>query len=91
MGRVEKLILGLAAVAVCVAIAWFYFPNYAKLKTLRQENDLLARKINLLERENTELEKALKQVGSDPYLYERIARDELGVAKEGELVIDIEE
>jgi len=68
-----------------------YFPNYARLKKLRDENKRLTSENEKLIEEIVDYEEKLKRVGKDPYLYEKIAREELGIAKEGEIVIDIEE
>lgn len=68
-----------------------YFPNYARLKKLRDENRRLTLDNYELLGEIADYEEKLKKIGKDPYLYEKIAREELGVAKEGEIVIDIEE
>ena len=79
-------------VATVVAIATVvYFPNYAKLNRLRQTNKNLLVRINQLEGEIDDLQGKIQRVGDDPYIYEEIARDTLGVAKENEIVIDIEE
>lgn len=72
----------------CVII---YFPNYAKLKKLRQLNSSLVVKNKALNKEIKDLQRKLKKVGKDPYLYEKIARDNLGVARENEIVVDIAE
>jgi cell division protein FtsB len=69
----------------------FYFPNYAKLKKLRETNRSLLIQMKKLNTEIKDLQKKIKQVDKDPYLYEKIARDNLGVAKENEIVVDIEE
>ncbi len=68
-----------------------YFPNYARLKKLRNENKKLVLENEELIEEIADYEEKLKRVGKDHYLYEKIAREELGIAKEGEIVIDIEE
>jgi len=68
-----------------------YFPNYTRLKKLRNENKRLTLENEELVEEIADYEEKLKRVGKDPYLYEKIAREELGIAKEGEIVIDIEE
>jgi len=85
------LIRLLAIFALGVAVVIVYFPNYARLKQLRSENEKLLLKNKELEGEIADLEDKLARVGKDTYLYERIARDELGIAKEGEIVIDIGE
>jgi len=74
-----------------ILIGIIYFPNYARLRKLRGENVRLILENNELIEEIADYQEKLKMVGKDPYLYERIAREELGIAKEGEIVIDIEE
>ena len=65
--------------------------NQAMIKKLRDENKRLALENEKLIEEIADYEEKLKRVGKDPYLYEKIAREELGIAKEGEIVIDIKE
>lgn len=85
--RILALIFCLSIVTVII-----YFPNYARLKKLRGENERLALANEKLTEEIIDYEEKLRSVGKDPYLYyEKIAREELGIAKEGEIVIDIEE
>jgi len=74
-----------------ILIGIIYFPNYARLRKLRGENVRLTLENNELIEEIADYQEKLKRVGKDPYLYERIAREELGIAKEGEIVIDIKE
>ena len=81
------VIFGVASIVAGV----MFFPNYAKLKKLRDENERLTFENRQLEREIGDLEQKIKRVKNDPYLYERIARDSLGAAKEGEIIIDIGE
>ncbi len=85
---VKIIFLTLLAAVFCVII---YFPNYAKLKRLRQVNQELVAKNRNLVKEIKDLQGKLKKVGKDPYLYEKIARDNLGVARENEIVVDIAE
>ena len=68
-----------------------YFPNYAKLKKLRQANQKLRSDIETLEVQIQDLDEKLQKVDSNPELFEQFARDELGMAKEDEIVVDIEE
>ncbi|MBU2250769.1 MAG: septum formation initiator family protein [Candidatus Omnitrophica bacterium] len=83
--------LGIAIGVVLISVAVIYFPDYVKIKELRQENTRLSSEIVKLEKEIADYERKLNNLDSDPYIYERIARDELGVARENEIVIDIEE
>ena len=83
----------ISAFVLCLSIGTMvvYFPNYARLKKLRGENKRLALENEKLIGEIVDYEEKLRRVGKDPYLYEKIAREELGIAKEGEIVIDIKE
>lgn len=85
---VKIIFLGVLFLIACAII---YFPNYAKLRKLRQVNKDLQVKNKNLGKEIKDLQAKLKKVGKDPYLYEKIARDNLGVARENEIVVDIAE
>ena len=84
-----KVLVSIGGVAIAATV--IYFPNYARLKELRGENKRLILENENLTEEIGEYEEKLKRIGKDPYLYEKIAREELGIAKEGEIVIDIKE
>ena len=60
-----------------------------KLKQLRQEQQNFAFKSQQLEQEIEQLQNKLQRFEKDPQIFESIARDQLGVAKEGEIVVDI--
>ncbi|MBP7088908.1 MAG: septum formation initiator family protein [Candidatus Omnitrophica bacterium] len=86
-----KWLSPLILIAVTFLAIIIYFPNYAKLKQLKDENIKLSLEIDKLKAEVGGYEDKLKNLKKEPYLYEKIARDDLGVAKEEEIVIDIEE
>jgi cell division protein FtsB len=73
------------------AVVIVYFPHYAKLKKLREANKQLLLQVKALTFEIKDLQAKLKKVGKDASLYEKLARDNLGVAKENEIVVDIKE
>ena len=79
-------------VVLCIAIVILiiYFPNYAKLKRLKGENKRLVLENEKLIDEISDYEAKIKKLGNDHFLYEKIAREDLGVAKDNEIVIDIE-
>ncbi|MEI8350017.1 MAG: hypothetical protein WCI77_07670 [Candidatus Omnitrophota bacterium] len=80
-----------AATVLFVAAMVFYFPNYTKLRKLRQANHSVVSKARVVGGEIKDLRYKYRKIGKDPYLYEKIARDELGVAKDNEIVVDIKE
>jgi len=84
-----KIAAGVFCLIILIGI--IYFPNYARLKNLRDENKRLGLDNSKLIEEIADYEDKLKRIGKDPYLYEKIAREELGIAREGEIVIDIKE
>lgn len=91
VSRNKRVKISLLCLCFITLAGIIYFPNYARLKKLRDENRRLTLDNYELLGEIADYEEKLKKIGKDPYLYEKIAREELGVAKEGEIVIDIEE
>ncbi|MDP8290275.1 MAG: septum formation initiator family protein [Candidatus Susulua stagnicola] len=85
--------IGIAAgiLFLFILVMMIYFPNYARLKKIRDENKRIVLENAGIIEEIKDYEDKLKMVGEDPYLYEKIAREELGIARDGEIVIDIEE
>jgi len=86
---VKFLAIFSAALILLTIILVIYFPGYAKLKELRNENKRIISENERLKREIADYEKNIQEVHED-YLKERIARDDLGIAKDNEIVIDIE-
>ncbi|MDP2923314.1 MAG: septum formation initiator family protein [Candidatus Omnitrophota bacterium] len=68
-----------------------YFPNYAKLKKLKEANQKLTLEVKSLSVEIKDLRSNIRKIGKDPFLYEKLARENLGVAKENEIVVDIKQ
>ncbi|MCF7874477.1 MAG: septum formation initiator family protein [Candidatus Omnitrophica bacterium] len=89
--RAKLLQLLLAAIVIFILAMLVYFPNYSKLKNLREENQKLISKNNHLKKEIKEYEIKNKKLKEDHFIYEKIAREKLGFAREGEIVVDIEE
>jgi cell division protein FtsB len=84
-----KIFLLLAAIfVICMLV---YFPDYARLTALKQANRKLKEDIQTLEKEIAGLKRQIKTAGSDPLVYEKVAREELGAVKENEIAVDIEE
>ncbi|UCD16066.1 MAG: septum formation initiator family protein [Candidatus Omnitrophota bacterium] len=67
----------------------FYFPNYAKLKKLKEANRQLLFEIDKLDVEIEDLEEKINRGEKDSFLLEKFVRNELGAAKKEEIVIDI--
>ncbi len=89
--RVKWLKITFIVSAIFTIVMILYFPNYAKLKKLRDVNKEFISKSDNLKSEIADYKQKNEIIGKNPYLYEQIARDDLGVAKENEIVIDISE
>lgn len=74
-----------------IAFVTFYFSHYTRLKRLKEVNRKLVLQIDKLQKEIDNLQKETKKLGKDSYLYEKLARDTIGVAREDEIVVDIKE
>jgi len=79
------------ALLFIIAGAFLYLPNYSKLKKLRGANKRLSNDIEQLEDEIKDLKRKYENVEIDPYIIEEIVRDDLGMVKENEIVVDIQE
>jgi cell division protein FtsB len=92
IGRLLKLygstLLGLL---VLVLVVHDIFGTHGYLAMRRTQNEIRKVKADLdqLNKENVELEQEVRELKSDPHKIEKIARDELGLARPGEVIIKI--
>ncbi len=63
--------------------------GYLAMRRTQQEIKKVNANIERLNKENVQLEDEVKALKSDPHKIEKIARDELGLAKPGEVIIKI--
>jgi len=84
---------GRALLAVCVFGLLlhdiFGAHGYLAMRRTKQEIEHVQGEIIRLHKENAELSDEVKALKSDPHKIESIARDELGLAKPGEVIIKI--
>ncbi len=87
------MILRIVAVSAVVGIlvAIVYFPTYSRLKKLRRENTRINSEIEDLREEIAEYEQVLKELKENPGAFEKIARENLGVIRDNEIIVDIQE
>ena len=83
-----RMLLGLL---VAFMIVHDVFGTHGFLAMRRTENEIRKVKADLdkLSKENEALEQEVKDLKSDPKLIEKIARDDLGLARPGEVIIRI--
>jgi cell division protein FtsL len=82
---------GLLGLLMLVMIVHDIFGTHGFLAMRRTQNEIEKVKANLdaLSKENATLEQEVKDLNSDPRLIEKIARDDLGLARPGEIIIRI--
>ena len=84
---------GRAALGICIFGLFlhdiFGTHGYLAMRRTKQEIQRVRGEIDRLNKENTELSQEVKALKSDPHKIESIARDELGLAKPGEVIIKI--
>lgn len=84
---------GRAVLTVCVFGLFlhdiFGTHGFLAMRRTKQDIERVQLQISCLNQENTELSGEVKALKSDPRKVESIARDELGLAKPGEVIIKI--
>ena len=82
---------GLLGLLMLVMIVHDIFGTHGFLAMRRTQNEITKVKADLdqLSKENAELAQEVKDLNSDPRLIEKIARDDLGLARPGEIIIRI--
>lgn len=76
-------------IMVFVAVYFFGTDGIAKLSQIQQENVQLEKDIELLKLEIQQIELQVAQWNSDPYYKEKIAREQLQMARADEQIIFI--
>ncbi len=87
---------GIAVVIISVLVYLFIFSKYGylRMRELQRENADLEERVTEVERKNEELETEIGRLEDDMEAVERLAREELGLVKEGETIyrfIEVEE
>jgi cell division protein FtsB len=82
---------GLLGLLLVVMVVHDVFGTHGFLAMQRTQNEIKKVKADLeaLSKENAALAQEVKDLNSDPKLIERIARDDLGLARPGEIIIRI--
>mgnify|MGYP001595757463 FL=1 len=71
-------------------ILLFFLPSFTMMQDHRQKNLEYEKKIVELQRRNEELEEEKQRLIEDPIYLERVARERMGLVREGEKVYRIE-
>jgi len=80
----KELFYILIALAIAAVI---FLPGFSKLQGLKEEKRNLERRIEVLKRANRELRSEKEKLENDPTYAEKIAREKLGMSRQGEIVL----
>jgi cell division protein FtsB len=83
----KKYIIIASIIIVCGAL--LSYQPYSELKRFRKEITELEKEITRLEDANENLRSKIKAIKEDPFYIEKIARDDLGLTKPGEIIYHI--
>jgi cell division protein FtsB len=75
--------------AFAVALLLVFLPSYAKMQDLKDKNDEYARRIEVLQKRNARLEQEQHLLETDPVYLEKVARQRMGLIRDGETVYKI--
>ena len=72
--------------AIATIILLFFLPSFTMMQDHRQKNLEYEKKISVLQKRNRELEEEQRRLIEDPVYLERVARERMGLLREGERV-----
>ena len=82
-----KSAVGLFILTIIVLI--IFLPSYTKMQDLKQKNLDYKRQIEQLQQKSAELKEEKRLLESDPVYLEKVAREKMGLIREGEVVYKI--
>ena len=88
-GKRPPKILLMAILLLVFFFAYLFFSGYLDLRKVGQRLARIEEENKRLIQENKRLEEEIKALERDPFYIEKIAREELGMVKKGEIVYEI--
>ncbi len=76
--------------ALFFILGLLFLPGYRKLNEMRTKNEKLLHEIKKLKKKNLQLSRERRKLKKDRSYIEKIARQELGLARDGEIIFKIE-
>lgn len=75
--------------AVAVVILAMFLPTFSQKQMLQEKNRQYLREIYELKRQNAELTEEKRKLEDDPVYLEKVAREKMGIVKDGEVIYRI--
>lgn len=77
---------GLWLFAICILILVIFLPSFSKIQDLKHKNAQYEEQIELLKNKRDKLVEERRLLEEDPVYLEKVARDKMGIAREGEVI-----
>jgi len=74
---------------VAIFVLVVFLPSYTMMQDLKQKNLDYERQIEVLKAKKAKLEEEKRLLESDPLYLEKVAREKMGLIREGEVVYEI--
>ena len=71
---------------IATLILVLFLPSYTKMSDLRQKNEEYEREIIELKKKHAQMKEEKRMLEEDPAYLEKVAREKMGLVKEGEVV-----
>lgn len=88
--RLSQFVIVLIVAACLLGVFFWYLPVFQQNEKMRQQIMMLDNEVKVEEQKEAQLKTAIRNVRDDPKTVERLAREKLGFAKPGEMVIFFE-
>ncbi len=88
-GKRSHRIILIVILLLVFFFAYLFFSGYLDLRKVGQRLAIMEEENKKLAQENKRLEEEIKALEGDPFYIEKIAREELGMVKKGEVVYEI--
>ncbi len=73
-------------VILCVVGTYFVLPGFLRINTMERKEAQLQKVLQQQENEKARLEKEHEKLKTDPVAAEKVARDEMGMSKDNEVI-----
>jgi len=88
-GKRPSRVVLIAILLLVFFLAYLFLSEYLDLRKVGQRSAGIEEENKRLIQENKRLEEEIKALEGDPFYIEKIAREELGMVKKGEIVYEI--
>lgn len=85
--RLSQFVIILIVAACLLGVFFWYLPVFRQNERIRQQIITLETEVKAEEQKQAQLQTAIHNLRNDPKTVERLAREKLGFAKPGEMVI----